>query len=555
MQSLLQTLQDHDPGHLRIIAELWGFDLPSAPSLKVAEWLASSMLVEGTVLETLESLPHPARTALNDLLRQGGRAPLPDVVRRFGAIREMGAGRRDREKPWRNPISGLEMLWYRGLVARAFADTPVGAQEFAFIPSDLLPLLPEPESSTKFVPGQESLKPVHIESTSTSIVDDATTLLAFLRREPIRSVGLEDAQQARLMPFLLQPRSLELIFCLLKEAGILSDPPMQPVPAAVRSLLEAPKEKVIAQLLLTWKASIRWNDLQHTPSISHSGKQWPNDPRSGRQAVLEFLQQISPGSWWDLNSFVNAIREQHPGFQRPAGEFDSWYLQDSQTGTFLQGFEHWDAVEGALLRYLLHGPLYWLGVTELGGPEKDTPFTSFRLTPRVKYLSTDFVADQEQAEKAIAISPDGRILVLHSAAQSHHYQIARFCDWIGLEGEGHRYRISPTALERATDQGLKPKQINIILEKASGGPLHQTLVKAMARWETKGREARLERIHILRVKDQEVLKALQENRATAHFLQEVLGSTTAVVREKDWDGLCSAAARAGILVDRPPSEK
>jgi len=33
-------------------------------------------------------------------------------------------------------------LWYRALLARAFFDTPGGPQEFAYIPTDLLSLLP-----------------------------------------------------------------------------------------------------------------------------------------------------------------------------------------------------------------------------------------------------------------------------------------------------------------------------------------------------------------------------------------------------------------------------
>jgi hypothetical protein len=555
MQALLQTLQDHDLGHLKIIAELWGLDLPTAPALDVAAWLASTMLVEEVVLDITESLPYPAYVALNDLRRHGGRAPLADVMRRFGAIREMGAGRRDRERPWRNPISGLEMLWYRGLIARAFADTPGGAQEFVFIPSDLLQLLPEPASSTQFIPGQPTSKPVHTQSAGTAIVDDTTTILSFLRRKPIRSTTIEASQQECLLPFLLQSHSLELIFSLLKEGGILSDPPIQPDPDATRNLLEAPREKVITQLLLTWRDSSRWNDLQHTPGISLSGR-WPNDPLTNRQAVLGFLKRIPAGSWWDLESFVGAIREEHPGFQRPAGDFESWYLQDSETGTFLQGFEHWDAVEGALLRYMVCGPLYWLGAMDLGRSGPEGHFNSFRLTQRAQILyNADSKTGQAESETPITVSPDGRIIVPHSAAQSHRYQIARFCDWLSIESDGYQYRISPTALERATEQGLNLKQVEAILVKASAGPLHEILQHAMTRWGMRGREAHLERINVLRVEEQQVLEALQANRATARYLQEVLGATTAVVREKDWDALCSAAVRVGILIDRPPLEK
>ena len=142
MRSLLHTLQDYDLGHLRIVAELWGIDLPQGPARQAADVVARTMLEPATVTEITESLPLPNREALDFLLHLGGRAPLSDFVRRFGPFREMGPGRRDREKPWRDTASPMEALWYRGLIARAFIDTPSGPREFAFIPSDLAALLP-----------------------------------------------------------------------------------------------------------------------------------------------------------------------------------------------------------------------------------------------------------------------------------------------------------------------------------------------------------------------------------------------------------------------------
>ena len=54
----------------------------------------------------------------------------------------MGIAQRDREMPFKEKGSISEALWYRGIVARNFFDTPHGPEEFAYIPSDLLELLP-----------------------------------------------------------------------------------------------------------------------------------------------------------------------------------------------------------------------------------------------------------------------------------------------------------------------------------------------------------------------------------------------------------------------------
>ena len=52
--------------------------------------------------------------------------------------------------------------------------------------------------------------------------------------------------------------------------------------------------------------------------------------------------------------------------------------------------------------------------------------------------------------------------------------------------------------------------------------------------------------------DPTILNLLRENRSTARFLREPLGPNTVVVLEEDWEPLCAAAARMGLLID-PPS--
>ncbi len=117
MQPLLRTLQDHDLGHLRIVAELWGLDLSPGSPLEIARALAAAMLQPSALHEVVDGLPADTGQALQALKASGGRMPLADLTRRFGPLREIGAGRRDREKVWRQPTSPLEALWYRGLLA------------------------------------------------------------------------------------------------------------------------------------------------------------------------------------------------------------------------------------------------------------------------------------------------------------------------------------------------------------------------------------------------------------------------------------------------------
>jgi hypothetical protein len=550
MRSLLHTLQDYDLGHLRILAELWGIDLPQGPTLQAAESMAQVMLDPATLTEITDSLPAYTREAFDYLLNLGGRAPLSDFIRRFGPLREMGPGRRDREKPWRDTPSPVEALWYRGLIARAFVDTPSGPREFAFIPSDLASLLPQPAPHSPALPGGPIDPPPISQPAASVAVDDTTTLLAALRRHPGDEIDITRAQRQDVDPFLRQPDSLDLLITLLREEEILIDHPLCPNPQSIRSYLDIPRTEALRRLILAWERSSTWNDLSHVPHLTCTSEVWPNDPLASRRIVLGYVSQIPLRSWWDLKGFIAALRDHQPGFQRPAGDFDSWYLRDIRNGTFLQGFEHWDAIEGAMLRYMITGPMHWLGAADLGRANDEGPVTSFRLTPAAAVLSDPQTPlSIKESTASATIQPDGRVIVPRRALRALRYQIARFTSWEPIDDMNYYYRLTPTGLESASNQGLELSHILTVLETAGEEPIPASLREALERWSDHGSEGQFRRETLLQVREPTVLSELQRNRTTARYLGEILGPTVVIVHEKDLPLLCSASARLGILLD------
>ncbi len=552
MPTLHQNLQDRDRGFLRIVAEHWGLDLPTGSAVEAAAYLSRAMLDRGAVAEQVEALGPASRRALAFLMSHAGRHPVSDAERRFGPIRSMGPGRRDREKPWLAPTSPLEDLWYRGLLGRHFADTPAGPQEFFFIPSDLLPLLPFPDTSPQPPPAAPAAAtPEWSRPASLAATDDATTLLAALRRRAAKQLPLEPPRTQQLARFLLQPASTDLLLTLLLDSGLLSHSPHQPRPDAVRSFLDLTRSQAVCHLFQVWRASTAWNDLAHVPSLASASEVWPNDPPLARSAVLALLSRLPPHTWWSLDSFVSALREQQPDFQRPGGDFDSWYLQDRESGAFLRGFEHWERVEGALLRYLLSGPLHWLGLIDLGGGSADPSPTAFRLSPHARSLLGAALAEapSESPSPAVRITPDAGVLVPRGAPLALRYQIARFTAWEAMDEHGWHHRLTPSALQAGLRQGLQLSHMRAVLETASHHPLPPAIARAMDRFEQQGCEARLERVLLLRVARPQVLQELRRTRATARYLGKEVGPTAVQVRERDWDALRRAAARLGLLID------
>jgi len=555
MQPLVRTLQDQDLGHLRVVSELWGFDPPSGTAPLAARELAARMLEPAALSDMLASLPGDALQVLHSLAAHRGRLPLADLRRRFGELRELGAGRRDRQKPWRAPVSPLEALWYRGLLGRAFGDTPSGPCEFGFIPSDLLTLIPSAPEPEPDLFGRPAEAPTHWHPAAATAVDEATTLLAALRRRPARDDPPSTAWCSAVEIHLHQPASAPLLITLLREQGVLQSGPLRPIAAATKTWLDLPRASAQRDLLRQWAASPTCNDLSMVPGLACGSDRWPNDPLASRQVVLAWLAALPRLAWWDLDAFVAAVRERQPGFQRPGGDFDSWYLRRrTPEGEFLRGFEHWEAVEGAYLRHLIAGPLFALGAADLALDEAGVRPVAFRLSRVFDSLHDEVPSETTgEASGACTLEPDGTVGVPRLTDRAQRYLIARFCRWQSLAPDVYWYRLTPRSLESAARQGLKAHHVASVLDAATSAPVPPALRRAIERALTRGPEAELHATLVLRIENARILEELQRNRTTSRYLGEALGTKAVAVRRRDWEALCGAAARLGLLIE-PPHE-
>ncbi|MFQ5615738.1 MAG: helicase-associated domain-containing protein [Anaerolineales bacterium] len=532
MPNLTQSLRGRDLGHLRIVAEHWGIEL-KAPDARIAQQRLATTLFDPDLLEeVIGALPDEARDALADLLQHDGRLLWVQFTHRHGTIREMGPGRRDRERPDRNPASPAEILWYRALIARAFFDTPDGPQEFAFLPEDLTPLLPlrrveHHEPLGRPASPNERAHPLPIRD---RILDHATTLLAALRAGLPSLYGEEKPEVG-----------VNALHALLLAANILT-PDSVPIPAAARAFLEAPRPEALAQLARAWLHSPDFDELRLLPGLQ-AGGDWKNDPLRARQTVLDFLSSIPADTWWSLNAFVAAIKTRYPDFQR--SEYDSWYLRDEATGEYLRGIEHWDDVDGALIRYIVTGPLHWLGVVDLAKTEADSPPTAFRfLGGGLARLTEPTPAGDDDVEK-VHIRSDGRITAPRLASRAARYQIARFCVWEDEKPNEYRYRLTPSSLSRAREHGLRVGHLIRLLARHSDG-IPPNVTKALKGWEARGASAFIEQLSVLRFSSPNILQALRRSRA-ARFLGDPIGPAAIVVKPGAEEKVLAALVEMGYL--------
>ena len=534
MPDLYDSLLNQDIGHLRIIAELWGIELDSKNVDAVREKLSVSLLEPKLLAEIIDSLVPEADSAITTLVNSGGRIPWPTFTRKYGDIREAGAGKRDREKLYLKPASTAEILYYRGLLARAFFDTKKGPQEFAYIPDDLLSLLNHKEREEKDLAGLAAdAEPLGRAAspgergqeipTNDAILDDATTLLAALR------LDIEPPETK--IP-------TKIVQALLQSANLIKGSTPQPEP--VKVFLESPRAQALILLQNAWIESESFNELLLMPGIICEGE-WKNQSQETREFLLNLIDAIPEGKWWSLNALIRDIKQKYADFQRPAGDYDSWFIKRESDGQYLRGFSAWDQVDGALIKYFIMNILHWLGQVDLCIAEGATEPTSFRIANSETRISN-------LESKKIHATSQGLISVPRFAPRVVRYQVSRFCEWEEPKDDLYRYRISTNSLTRAKEQGLKVEHLLTLLAKHSDAGIPPTLVKALKRWEFNGTEARVQTQVILKVSKPEVLEEMRRSKA-ARFLGEVLSPTTVIVKSGAIQKVMDALAELGLLTE------
>jgi len=562
MPTLAQSLHNHDLGHLRILAEHWGIEL-TAPDVRTALADLTAALLDATLVsEIILALSSESQKALETLVKNEGRLPWPQFIRSFGDLRAVGPGRRDRERPDREPISSAEELWYRALVARAFFDTSSGAREFAYIPDDLLPLIPatpEDESKTEISEGQprlgraatseERAYPIPADD---RLLDHICTLLAAhrLQIDPTSQFSPSFDSQTPAPPNPL----LTFTTTLLNTAHLLGSNNLPDIENA-RTHLEAPREEALADLTQAWLQGQEHNDLHHVPHLQPEGE-WRNNPLDTRRFLVGLIAAIPGDRWWSISAFLADLRRDFPDFQRPASDYDSWFIRDTRSNEFLRGFEHWDDVDGALIRYLLTGPLHWLGILDLAVPDEDLNLEDTAAFRRSKWATHLLGWASDQFESAalrnfpledapIHVRSDGRVNIPFLTPRTARYQIARFCQWESPTSHEYRYRLTPESLEKAIDQGLKIQHLQTLLARHAQN-VPPNIVKALSRWDQRGTEARLQSTLVLRLGSPELLKALRNSRA-ARYLGDPLGPTTVIVKPGAGEKVMEALTEMGHL--------
>ena len=561
MHKLHRFLIDYDMSMLRALARNRGATLTTNRQAEAVDELASLLLDPVSVRTALAKLGPEGRAALDALQAAGGRMRAPRFARHFGQVRRAGPGRLEREALWQDPDNPAEELWYAALIFRAFDQDEGGPGEFIFIPDDLLPLLPAPAETPAAFVVEPVPAPAKLPGDEMALVRDLFVYLVYLQNHNVRPyadgrLGQRDMAALRRRMSDGGERRFSLLQHLARRLGFLDRQGefLRLDAGPVKRWLAASPHRRQAALQESWRDDPTWNDLCRVPAlVCDQETPWANDPVATRRSLLALLARCPLEVWWSIASFVTAVKDTHPDFQRPDGDYTSWYIRDAASGEYLSGFESWDQVEGALIADLLAGPLYWLGIVETVTEE-----SACRLTGAgARFL--DLVADgvAEQLSPPIVIDPDLIVDVPSPASLYTRFQLERFADPVGpgtstprgQESAGTlRYRLGAGSLARALSRGIEVEQVLAFLQQASERPVPANVAGQLRLWAGRFGQVHLEEVALLQTKNERMLKELSVLPETRHLLAKIVSPTSALVRKRDLARLRKELRELGYLL-------
>ena len=481
MPTTSQMLADYPDILLQVLAELRGAFLDGAETREQAIELLAAQITDPTSVQfayqEVADMSDSAKAAVETLLRENGEMAEAQFSREFGSIRQMGPAKLERETPWLYPESIAELLYYYGLLGRGFKGAGQRAHTIVYLPSDVTPWLPHPQNPA--LASTLSIQPVppppvaRLLPNEDSLLEDIGSLLGFLHTDRLRLTArgphTEDVDrfvQRLQMPFGEETPELNsrlaLLLHLANRLGWLrraEGDTVQLTHNRVRLFLEKTRSEQRTALWEAWLHSPEWNDLCRTPGLECTDTgTWQNDPLQTRQSLLAIFGKLQPGAWYSRFDLVQTIKTLEPDFQRPAGNYDTWYIRNTNTQEFLKGFAQWDAVEGALIRFLVEGPLYWLSLLDLAEPSAGDDLL-LSLSPwGAIWLGHNTPQPHEQVRRALTVGEDFTIRIPAGSPLAERFRVERFAQWQASYPD-YVYQINQRSLKRALEEGIAPQQI------------------------------------------------------------------------------------------------
>ena len=512
------------------------------------------MLEPQAVARVVAALGPRERAALVLAQQHDGRIPAPVLEREFGGVRMHANYPNPRAylMALEQPPSPTERLWTMALLI-ASAD----ANRTYSIPADLLPLLPPVSARASALQLSPAAPPPQVAEADPRFLEQNLLILLALAQdgllEVIPSGGLNKASLARIArqrdpndtfkgawreehwPYMQFVRRISEGAGLLR---IAADNHLRPTQAAIEWLKQTPLARA-RQLLEGWVAS-KWDELVSFQGIKIQ-REYFRDLPGAKRAMLRLIGQAPPNQWIELADFVAQVKQVEPDFARPDGRYDTWGLL-SYTREPLNGFAHWEEVEGVQLKNVAGGTLRWLGLTDLGMSGDQA--ISFRLNPLGAALLAGAEAPPAPPVEPLVVQPNFEVVAPAYASLYARFQLGRIAERGGGD-TAELYRLTKRSIQTALERGITFDDAVRFLRQHSAHELPQNVVASLREWAGQHGQVALRRGVLLEAKDPLLLEQIKRDKRVRMPAVEPLTKHAWLLREGDTPEFAERLRKAG----------
>jgi len=549
--TLRRWLDERGVSERATLVRLWS--LPEAASSSSAT-LAEAMLDPQAIARIVAALGPRERAALALAQQYGGRIPAPVLEREFGGVRAHANYPNPRAYllALEQPPSPIERLW-----AMALLIAPSEADHAYVIPADLLPLLPPVPPRPGRLQLTPAKQPAQIVEADPRFLEQNLLLLLSLAQdgqlEVIPTGGMNKASLARIARQ-WHPKEafkgawreehwpyIQFVRRIAEGAGLLrvaADSRLRPTHAALEWLKQPPIERA-RKLLEGWVAS-KWDELVSFEGIKIQ-RGYFRDLPAAKRAMLRLIGQISPYQWVLLADFVAQVKRVEPDFARPDGRYDTWGLL-SYTRQPLNGFAHWEAVEGEQLKHVAGGSLRWLGLTDVGTDGERA--ASFRLTQLGAALLAGADGPPAPPVEPLVVQPNFEVVAPLFASPYARFQLGRIAEHTSRD-TAEVYRLTKRSIQAALERGISYEDAVRFLREYSAQELPQNVVASLREWAGQHGQVTLRRGVLLEAQDSLVLEQIKRDKRVRMPAAEPLTKHAWLLREGDAPEFAERLRKAG----------
>ncbi|HEX2987264.1 MAG TPA: hypothetical protein VHS06_03740 [Chloroflexota bacterium] len=301
---------------------------------------------------------------------------------------------------------------------------------------------------------------------------------------------------------------------------------------------------VRTRLIESYLANRFWSDLEAAGRVRQLLGGRRIDEASARKVALHYLDTLCGENWCDDAAFCEAVRSTNPDFLREDYSSPGWAVIDTRSGIELSGEGSWNAVEGEWLRYLLLGPLFWLGFVRWGTSPGGLPI-AFQFCGTPQQVVTESAAIQESGEELRVTAPA-------QCDTTRLFQLERYAELQKRAGSSS-YRLGRDTVLSAMESGGSREELVRLLRDLSGDEIDGVLLARASGWASDYGRFTLEAATLLTAENTEDSVWAESLPGVASWLGERAGGTSQkVIPEHLWD-IVEALKRANQLPRVDPS--